>query len=95
VALGSNWSTWQQSVSTLKAAEAQRAELISKIDLRVVEAETTDPYDSIDSVRRAHSRSHLPNPDLSAASTAMPQRAKCRLPLRTASTTSRIESITS
>jgi cell division septum initiation protein DivIVA len=37
VALGSNWSTSQQAVSTLKAAEAQRAELISKIDLRVVE----------------------------------------------------------
>jgi hypothetical protein len=36
VALGSNWSTSQQAVSTLKAAEAQRAE-------------TTDPYDSTDS----------------------------------------------
>jgi hypothetical protein len=43
VVLGSNWSTWQQSVSTLKAAEAQRAELISKIDLRVVEGRDDGP----------------------------------------------------
>jgi hypothetical protein len=43
VVLGSNWSTWQQSVSTLKAAEAQRAELISKIDLRVVESRDDGP----------------------------------------------------
>jgi hypothetical protein len=37
VLLGSNWSTSQQSTAALKAAEAQRAELISKIDLQVVE----------------------------------------------------------
>ena len=43
VALGSNWSTSQQAVSTLKAAEAQRAELISKIDLRVVESRDDGP----------------------------------------------------
>ena len=38
VLLGSNWSTSQQSTAALKAAEAQRAELIGKIDLRVVES---------------------------------------------------------
>jgi hypothetical protein len=43
VVLGSNWSTSQQAVSTLKAAEAQRAELISKIDLRVVENRDDGP----------------------------------------------------
>ena len=37
VLLGSNWSTSQQSTAALKAAEAQRAELIGKIDLQVVE----------------------------------------------------------
>jgi hypothetical protein len=37
VLLGSNWSTSQQAMATVKAAEAQRAELIGKIDLRVVE----------------------------------------------------------
>lgn len=36
VMLGSNWSTSQQATTTLTAAEAQRAELISKIELRVV-----------------------------------------------------------
>ena len=43
VVLGSNWSTSQQAASTLKAAEAQRAELISKIDLRVVESRDDGP----------------------------------------------------
>jgi len=37
VLLGSNWSTSQQAMAALKAAEAQRAELISTIDLRLVE----------------------------------------------------------
>jgi hypothetical protein len=37
VLLGSNWSTSQQAMATVKAAEAQRAELISTIDLRLVE----------------------------------------------------------
>jgi hypothetical protein len=37
VLLGSNWSTSQQSTAALKAAEAQRAELIGQIDLQVVE----------------------------------------------------------
>jgi hypothetical protein len=36
VLLGSNWSTSQQAAADMQAAEAQRAELISKIDLRVV-----------------------------------------------------------
>ncbi|MGC2012982.1 MAG: hypothetical protein WA693_18250 [Pseudolabrys sp.] len=43
VLLGSNWSTSQQSTTALKAAEAQRAELISKIDLRVVEGRDDGP----------------------------------------------------
>ena len=43
VALGSNWSTSQQAVSTLKAAEARRAELISKIDLHLVESRDDGP----------------------------------------------------
>ena len=43
VVLGSNWSTSQQATKTLKAAEAQRAELISKIDLRVVESRDDGP----------------------------------------------------
>ena len=43
VLLGSNWSTSQQATTTLKAAEAQRAELISKIDLRVVENRDDGP----------------------------------------------------
>ena len=38
VFLGSNWSTLQQAMAALKAAETQRAELIGKIDLRVVES---------------------------------------------------------
>src|SRR3981189_1075979 len=37
VLFGSNWSPSQQSPAALKAAEAQRAELIGKIDLQVVE----------------------------------------------------------
>ena len=37
VLLGSNWSISQQAMAALKAAEAQRAELISTIDLRLVE----------------------------------------------------------
>ncbi len=36
VLLGSNTSTSQETTATLRAAEAQRAELISKIELRVV-----------------------------------------------------------
>lgn len=36
VLLGSNSSTSQQTMATLNAAEAQRAELIGRIDLRVV-----------------------------------------------------------
>ena len=36
VLLGSNRSTLEQSATALKAAEAQRAELIGRIDLRVV-----------------------------------------------------------
>jgi hypothetical protein len=36
VLLGSNSSTSQQTMAALKAAEEQRAELISRIDLRVV-----------------------------------------------------------
>ena len=38
VFLGSNWSTLQQAMAALKAAETKRAELIGKIDLRVVES---------------------------------------------------------
>ena len=38
VFLGSNWSTLQQAMAALKAAETRRAELIGKIDLRVVES---------------------------------------------------------
>jgi len=36
VLLGSNWSTSQQATADMQAAETQRAELISKIDLRIV-----------------------------------------------------------
>jgi UPF0716 family protein affecting phage T7 exclusion len=36
VVCGSNTSTLKQTTTAMKAAEAQRAELISKIDLRVV-----------------------------------------------------------
>ena len=38
VFLGSNWSTLQQAIAALKAAETRQAELIGKIDLRVVES---------------------------------------------------------
>src|SRR5512144_2276271 len=38
VFLGSNWSTLQQALAALKAAETRRAELIGKIDLRLVES---------------------------------------------------------
>jgi hypothetical protein len=37
VVLGSNTSTMKQTTSDMKDAEARRAELISRIDLRVVE----------------------------------------------------------
>jgi hypothetical protein len=36
VLLGSNSSTWDEKAAALQAAEAERAELISEIDLRLV-----------------------------------------------------------
>ena len=45
VVLGSNSTTWRQTVAAMKSAEAVRAELIGRIDLRVVE-------DGIDGDRR-------------------------------------------
>ena len=36
VLLGSNTTTWQQTAASLHAAEAERAQLIGSIDLRVV-----------------------------------------------------------
>ncbi len=36
VAFGSNTRTWQQTIDTLKAAQARRSELIDTIDLKLV-----------------------------------------------------------
>ena len=94
VVLGSNWSTLQQASldpesrrgTTRRTDQQDRSSRRGKPRRRTL-------YGSTDSRTAGYSRCIAPNADIGSAPPS--QRANSRLPLRTASTTSRIELITS